>query len=484
MYEKSKSAGHRYTYADIKNKFVIAKGLLVNNYKEARNLLIELQQLIKNADLSKSERLEFHEKIQDCFNDIQKKITKEQIDFENEASNNFFNLNPKILQATERVNYSENHRETWDYLIEIQNEFKGIKLRKEHREALYSQLQQAFELLKQKIAEQKVKIENDNKHNYELIITKIMHISEKISDNNDIIQAKEELISIQTEIKNINFTRNQKDILYNLIQECFEKINFIKLESEKSKNEKSTKNYADLLENIDEILNELKINLDKNIKEKIIFVQNQVRNADLHGERRSELLEKLQKAYSQVNQKLNNERDNFVKEASENYLKLKTLVEKGLKQANVSHEYKATREFLKKIQSEFKGIRMIKEEREYLYSKLQQAFEILGQRVDEYFRTKKKNWAVQMQYKLSELDIEVHQLKKVIELDNEKLKELEDHRDILINSGKQSTILTGVAARIESIKREILTKKERIVECEEIHKELQRKIGDDQQDNI
>jgi len=231
-------------------------------------------------------------------------------------------------------------------------------------------------------------------------------------------------------------------------------------------------------------LNEIKGNFDKNIKEKIIQLQNQIRDSDLLREKRTELLEKLQNAYSLVSRKINSEREQYIKEASENYQRLKSLVEKGFKQANESHEYKATREFLKKIQSEFKGIKLIKEERELLYSKLQQAFEILGERVDEYFRTKKKNWAVQMQYKISELETEIHDLNKSIEMNKEKLRELEDHRDILVNSGKQTTLLTGLIARIETLKSEMKAIELRIIECEENRKELLRRLGEENNNNI
>lgn len=483
MNNNSKGIEYRHTHADLKNKLKNAIGLINSNYKEAKTLLIELRQLIKDSDITKDEKHEFQKKIQDCFNDIQKKITQEQIDFENEAANNYFGLKTKVAQAIEKVNKSENHKETWDFLIEVQNDFKGIKLRKEHRETLYGQLQQAFEFLKQKIDEQKAKIESETKYLYEQFLTKIKNISNKIADNQDISQVKEDLISVQSEIRNINFTRNQKDELYKLIQEEFDKINFIRSESERSKIEKSAKSYAELLSNVEDIFNELKGNFEKSIKEKILLIQNQVRNSDLLREKRLELLEKLQKAYNHVNQKFNSDREHFLKEASENYSRLKSLVEKGLKQANESHEYKTTREFLKKIQSEFKGIKMIKEEREYLYSQLQQAFETLSQRVDEYFRTKKKNWAVQMQYKVSEIDTEIHHLKKSIESDIEKLRELEDHSDILVNSGKQTTLLTGVLARIEDLKREIQMKKEKIIEYEENREELLRKIGEERSDN-
>jgi hypothetical protein len=469
---------------ELKNKLEHASRLINKDYRESKKLLIELKQLLKNADISKNEKIDFQNKIQERFNEIQKIIAKEQIDFENEAANNYFILKQEIASAIESVNKSENHRETWDYLVEVQNHFKGIKLRKEHREQLYGQLQQAFELLKQKIENERNNIENETKHIFENYVEKIKNLISKITDNQDINEIREELISTQSEVKKITFSRNRKDEIQKLIQEAFDLISLSKLEKEKSKLEISNKNFDDLNKIADEILAETTANVEKSLKDKIIQIQNQVRNSELVREQRSLLLDKLQKAYEVVNHKLNSEREQFVKEASENYKRLKSLVEKGLKQANESHEYKATREFLKKIQSEFKGIKMIKEEREVLYSQLQQAFEILNNRVDDYFRNKKKNWAIQMQYKIAEIDAEIHHLKQSIDSDYEKLQELEEHRDILLNSDKKTTLLTGIQARIDVLKRELQSKKEKIIENEENRKELLRKIGEEQNDNI
>jgi predicted nucleic acid-binding Zn-ribbon protein len=193
-------------------------------------------------------------------------------------------------------------------------------------------------------------------------------------------------------------------------------------------------------------------------------------------EQRLELQAVLQQVFEKLNFRQDEERGSFTKEASENYKRLKILVSKGLAQAEETHEYKDTREFLKKIQSEFKGIKMIKEEREELYTRLQTAFEILNTRVDEYFHTKKKNWEVRMQYKLAETNTEIHQLKTEIEKDLENLSELEDHLDILVSSGKDSTAKTGIEARIISARSGIEKKKREIEKLETEMNELKNRI--------
>jgi len=133
-----------------------------------------------------------------------------------------------------------------------------------------------------------------------------------------------------------------------------------------------------------------------------------------------------------------------------------------LNQAEESNEYKETREYLKKIQSEFKGIKLIREQREELYSRLQSAFEILNKRVDEYFLEKKKNWEVRMQYKLTSLSTDIFQLRESLENDFEKLQELEDHLGIIQSSDKETSSVLSLKARISSMRITIEKKETQI----------------------
>ena len=107
---------------------------------------------------------------------------------------------------------------------------------------------------------------------------------------------------------------------------------------------------------------------------------------------------------------------------------------------------------------------------------MQSAFEILNTRVDEYFHTKKKNWEVRMQYKLAETKTDIHQLKESILKDTENLSELEDHLDILLSSGKDSTAKTGIEARIISARSGIEKKTREIERLEAEMYDLKTKI--------
>ncbi|MEI7981957.1 MAG: hypothetical protein WCI71_09910, partial [Bacteroidota bacterium] len=141
-----------------------------------------------------------------------------------------------------------------------------------------------------------------------------------------------------------------------------------------------------------------------------------------------------------------------------------------------THEYKETREFLKKIQTEFKGIKMIREQREELYSRLQTAFDILNKRLDEFFRTKKKNWEVKMQYKLSESSSEIFLLRENIKNKTVYLKELEDQLDIIVSAGKDNQAILGLQSRISSVRMDIRKTETQAEELELQMRELKNRL--------
>ena len=225
----------------------------------------------------------------------------------------------------------------------------------------------------------------------------------------------------------------------------------------------------------------LKMRYSSNSKETwdfLIGVQNRIRGAKLFREQREELHGKLEEAFMLIKIRREEEHQIFEQESAQNYIRLKSLVEKGLLQAEETHEYKETREFLKKIQSEFKGVKLVREQREELYARLQTAFDILGKRLDEYFRHKKKNWEVKMQFTLSRLSADIYELQEALSKEQSYLNELEDHMEIITLSGKENNARPGLEARLSSARLSIERKQQQIHHLEIERVELQTKLDE------
>jgi len=294
---------------------------------------------------------------------------------------------------------------------------------------------------------------------------------------NNLHDAKGFLIDVQSHFKGLKLRREDREELYVRLQAAFTDLNK-KIEEERLDFEyEALSNYADLKPAVAEAQTQATTSDDLKVTwELLLGLQNRIRNAKLLREHRDECYAGIQDAFEIVKMRRDEERKAFEQEAQLNYVRLKSMVEKGLLQAEETHEYKETREFLKKIQSEFKGIKMLHEQREELYSRLQTAFDILAKRLDDFFRNKKKNWEVKMQFTLSRFEADIFELRTSLEKDQNYLKELEDQLDIIVSAGKEKNALTGIQARISSTLKSIEHKRRLIITLENEKLELQNRL--------
>ena len=299
------------------------------------------------------------------------------------------------------------------------------------------------------------------------------------SQTDNLHEAKGFLIDVQSHFKGLRLRREDRESLYGKLQEAFAVVNS-KIDDERLGFElEALSNYEELTPAIADA-SELAVSSDdlRATWATLLDIQSRLKGAKLLREHREELYASLQAAFEMIKLRRDDERRIFDQDAHQNYTRLKALVDKGLSQAEETHEYKETREFLKKIQSEFKGLKLAHDQREELYSRLQTAFDILGKRLDDFFRNKKKNWEVKMQFTLSRFSADIYELQASLEKDESYLKELEDQLDIIVSAGKDRDLITGLQARIGSTRRNIDFKRQQISKLEIDKSELHNRLED------
>ncbi|MCK9420971.1 MAG: hypothetical protein M0Q38_00040 [Bacteroidales bacterium] len=313
--------------------------------------------------------------------------------------------------------------------------------------------------------------------NYINLKEKLTHAIGLLEKTADLREAKGYLIEVQNHFKGLKLYREDREELYKKLQDAFDDINERIEQERKALTLEANRNFEILKEHLEGTI-EKALNSSDNRSSRELLREEQTswRNSKLLREHRDVLYSQIQDAYTLLTIRQEEEQEMFEKEAQKNYHHLKTLVDKALSQAEETHEYKETREFLKKIQSEFKGVKMIREQREELYARLQTAFDILNKRLDEFFRTKKKNWEVKMQYKLSESSSEIFLLRENINKEYLYIKELEDQLDIITSAGKDKEVILGLESRIFSAQTNIKRKENQIAELELEMKELKTRL--------
>ncbi len=468
-FEKSRDEEALRNYNNLKNQLeqALKRVKQAKDFREAKGFLIEVQTSFKGLKLLKEDREELYGKLQDSFAEINKKIEDERVDFNNQALQNYSLIKEKVDEALFLASHPKDFKETWDFLIEVQNLFKGAKLLREHRENLYARLQEAFVKIKGFREIEQSGFEKESAQNYVQIRQVVEEAISQASQTDDFRIAKDMLIKAQNEFRALKLTKEQRDELYSKLQDAFTELNLRHDQASEKIRQEADEQYnlfepraRDILKRAGESTEFHQIRTD--LKE----IQAEIRDSVLMKEQRDTLRTVLQEAFETLNLRQDDEKYSFEHDAQDNYKSLKAMVNDGLKQAEESIEYKETREYLKKIQSEFKGIKLIREQREELYSRLQSAFEILNKRVDEYFHEKKKNWEVKMQYKLSALSTDIFELGESLEKDFETLQELEDHLDIIEASGRDTGAGLGLKARISSTRIAIEKKKNQIKNME------------------
>lgn len=280
----------------------------------------------------------------------------------------------------------------------------------------------------------------------------------------DLRRAKNCLIEVQAHFKGLLLRREDREELYGRLQSEFTRINALIDEEKLNYEMESDENYSRLKLDLTAASEMADKPSDfRKTWDTLIGLQDRMKASRLKREHREELFLQMQDIFSRVKSRREQEKLSGENEANQNYIRLRSLVEKGLEQARETNEYKETREFLKKIQAEFRGIRMQPEKREELYSRLQTAFEVLRERLDDYFRNKKKNWEVKMRYRLSEFSAELFKLREELKKEEEYLDELEDQLEIITSSGREnSPVKLSLQARINTAGRNIERIKTRI----------------------
>ncbi len=471
-------------YKNLKTKLEAAFKKVKNttNLRDAKGFLIEVQNDFKGLKLRREDREELYGKLQDEFAKVNKRIEEERTSAENEAARNYLKLKTEVDEAVYIAYHPKSFKESWDFLIEVQSHFKGARLHPDQRNELYGRLQDAFAKIKEFQDKGPVVDEIEALHNYKQLRVLTEEAILFAEHNEDTGKAMGELIKVQEELKTKVLLRDQKDELFAKIQEAFRKVKAKREELNIKFEIESESNYASLKPRAEDLLEEAKTTEEfQKVREQLKELQSEVRESQLLRPQKEELYAIMQEAFEILHQHQDKNQESFEHESTLNYSKLKALVEEGYKHAETSTEYKETREFLKKIQSEFRGIKLKREEREELYARLQLAFEILTKRVDDFFRYKKKNWELKMNFKISELETLVYTLREEIEKDNEYLEELVDQLDIVTMAGKGGNVVEGLKSRISSTKVSIHRKEQEIADHERELESLKKRMETDEE---
>lgn len=288
----------------VKNAFEFATNN--SDYKMAREKLLEAQESFKNLILKRSHRDELHKFIQNGYNIVSQKQSEERENYEMECIDNYHILKNKIDEVIEFVNINKIFTESRKALINIQNQIKDLKLKREQRDELFKVIRNTFDDVNKRQDEERKNYETEIVENYNATKTFVDEAINFANTSEDYSNSRERLIEAQNFIKSKKLKKEQRDELYADIRAVFEELNKKQSDERDSYENESNQNYQKLTDKVNDcfalVLGLTEFNI---IRESLITVQGEVKVAKLKREQRNELFSRIREAFSVFDQKKN-----------------------------------------------------------------------------------------------------------------------------------------------------------------------------------
>jgi hypothetical protein len=296
-----------------------------NNFKKARQILLEAQMMFKDIKLKRDQREEQYSRIQDAFELLNKRQIEEREKYEMECIENYHNIKSEVDRAVAAATNATNFKKAREALINAQSQFKGLKLKRDQREEQYSRIQNAFEELNARQSEERAQYEKECAENYERLRVIVDDAIKVAKASETFKEARETLIAAQGSIRGVKLKRGQRDELYAAIREVFDGINRAQEEQREEFLRECDENYKTILEKLNKAREYAENSEDfRFIRDNLIAVQNEVKILKLKRDQRNELFQAIRDAFAVLDRRREEYRSHIMIEKRE---KLKSIKE-------------------------------------------------------------------------------------------------------------------------------------------------------------
>jgi chromosome segregation ATPase len=362
-----------------------------NEWKEIRGSLNDAKDKLKALFLKDEDTNKLLDRINATFDKINQRQQEEQEKFEEESNENYEKVKEKVDEAIKKSNESEDFKQAREYLLEAQNEFKGVRLRRSQRDELYDSINAAFEKINQRQIEERENYEMECSENYIKLKQNIMEAVEFSKKSAHFGKARQALIDVQSKIKGKKLKRDQREELYQIIRDNFEDLNQRQEKDREQFEAESAKNYDNLSKIVDDAIAFASDTENyKDGREQLINAQSAIKGMKLKREQRDELYARIRKIFNELNDRQSQEREDFDKVTGHSYEKLTEKVNQCFDLVLGLDDFKMIRDSLITVQSEVKIARLKKDQRNELFARIREAFGIFDKKRDEYFSKRRE----------------------------------------------------------------------------------------------
>lgn len=241
-------------YLQLKTMFenIIASIPNSKDFAKTRQELIDAQKLISTKTLKRNHQEELYQIIRNGFEQLSHIQEADKANFLTEANENYAKLLPLVENAINIALNTDTFKEAREALIAAQTSIKGMTLTKEQRDELYGKIREVFEKINVQQEEERKQFFKESEENFQKLMSKIEAEKEKLFNNPHFKTIRENLLTIQSEIKVWKLRTENRNKLYETLKDVFklldEKRNQFFEEQKKQKKNK----YEVLLRNLKE----------------------------------------------------------------------------------------------------------------------------------------------------------------------------------------------------------------------------------------
>lgn len=459
-------------------KTEVEKLIEINNttedFKGARKSIIELKEKILALFLiSKVEKDILIDKLQESFLLLNSKQDELKKGLDEVYTKNFESFKVIYDEAIEFVKNVKEFKAGREKLIELQKQLKTAQLKRDIKDKLFAEIQEFFEGLNKKQEEYRENFNKESVENLEKILPRITEVLNEVKEAVIFKDARQKLIDLQNELKVVRILREKKDELFGQIREAFDSLNTRQDEERKTFDAEADKNYENIKPVVDEAVDFVSTNVEPSIaRDKLIQTQAMLKDLTLRRTQRDELYGALRTAFENLNGGETVDKEQFEKEADENYLKLEIKVSEAITNVEYSNDFKDIREGLIAVQDEIKILRLKKDQRNELFKRIRKAFEIFDEKRNEFMDRRRADKGDKLNQILSNLKERLQKFNEYESEDKSLLAEIENKLnenpsdDNLISQknnindkiNERLGKISDIKVRIESITAELANK--------------------------
>lgn len=448
---------------DVKEIAEISKSS--RNWKDLKNSIKELTQLLNNHPAPFEEKKELAEMLNSALESVISRNKEEVEKIKAEQSESYNKVKVVVEEAIKFATETTNFKDGREKLIAAQNDFRKASLSREHAEELLPKLNNALEELNRRSIEERENYEMECSENYHLLKAKVEATVDKANKATHFKTARQSLIELQGEIKDKKLKRNQREELYQIIRECFESVNQRQQQERQVSDVEFEENYAKIKKIVDEAVSFAENVTDnfKEAKETLIAAQAAIKAVNLRRTQKDELFADIRRVFEIVNERQNADKEVYDKESDENYSKLSAKVEEAFVYLNNTSDFRLLRENIIGIQSEVRILKLKRDQRRELLDKIQNAFNIIDKLKNDYFEKRKQERTVKLNETLSNLQMKVTRLEESLAADKSSLEALNAAEE---KNEETNEKIQQIEARIKDKEEKIEETKKRIEEIE------------------